>query len=92
MKIIKILTISSLLLIGSAATSNAWFKFGTVYCDANTNGIIDTGDVPVQSVLVVVTNQSGSFSNATWTDINGQFLVALPDVPDQFVDFIHPAT
>jgi len=76
----------------SASSSYAWLKFGTVYCDANTNGVIDTGDLPVQSVLVVVTNVSGTFSNATWTSAQGQFLIQLPDVQDQYVDYVHPLT
>jgi hypothetical protein len=68
-------------LSGGALNANAWLKFGVVYCDANTNGLIDAGDVPVQSVLVVVTNTSGAFSNASWTTAEGVFLVQLPDSP-----------
>ena len=36
---VKLLCAGSLLL--SALSSQAWFKLGNVYCDANTNGIID---------------------------------------------------
>src|SRR5947207_9252017 len=84
--------ICSLLFAASLINSQAWIKVGHVYCDANTNGTIDAGDLPVQSVLVVVTNVSGTFSNASWTTAEGQFLVALPDAPDQYVDFVHPQT
>jgi hypothetical protein len=85
-------SLTALLLLGSALNSNAWTKLGNVYCDANMDGIIDTGDSPVQSVLVVVTNTSGTFSNASWTTAEGFFIVALPEVPGTYVDFIHPAT
>ena len=92
MKITKQLLLATLLLAASAVKSNAWHKLGTVYCDANTNGIIDTGDTPVQGVLVVVTNLSGSFSNASWTLSDGSFVIDLQDEPDLYVDYIHPST
>src|SRR2546423_4086099 len=84
--------VSSLLFAASLINSHAWIKVGHVYCDANTNGTIDAGDLPVQSVLVVVTNVSGTFSNWSWTTAEGLFVMLLPDQPDQYVDFIHPAT
>src|SRR5436853_3576088 len=76
----------------SLTPARAWIKVGNVYCDANTNGVIDSGDAPVQSVLVVVTNVSGTFSNASWTTAEGLFVIGLPDQPDHFVDYVHPAT
>src|SRR5437868_2139131 len=92
MKLVKLQIITALLLTGSALTSNAWLKSGTVYCDANANGIIDAGDLPVQSALVVVTNVSCTFSNSSWTTAQGIFLVALPNVADTYVDFVLSAT
>src|SRR4051812_4870805 len=76
----------------SLTPARAWIKVGNVYCDANTNGVIDAADAPVQSVLVVVTNVSGTFSNSSWTTAEGLFVIQLPDQPDQYVDFVHPAT
>src|SRR5215475_12233891 len=92
MKTKSFYSLTALLLLGSALNSHAWTKLGNVFCDANTNGIIDTGDSPVQSVLVVVTNTSGTFSNASWTTAEGFFIVGLPEVPDTYVDFILAAT
>jgi len=92
MKLLKLLAISVLVSTGGLLDSHAWVKVGNVYCDVNTNGIIDGGDLPVQSVLVVVTNQSGTFSNASWTTTDGLFVIDLPDAPDQYVDYIHPNT
>lgn len=80
------------MLAGSVATSQAWFAVGSVYCDANTDGVIDAGDFPVPSVLVVVTNASGTFSNANWTTVQGRFVVQLPAGADTYVGFILGAT
>ena len=82
----------SCLFLGTTLTSNAWLKYGYVFCDANSSGAIDVGDLPVQSVLVVVTNTSGTFSNASWTSAGGAFLIALPNVPDTYVDFVLSGT
>jgi len=92
MKITKLTIMTAVALCASAVTCNAWLKVGNVFCDANTNGIIDIGDTPVQSVLVVVTNTSGTFSNANWTTAEGLFIVELPDLADSYVDYVHPLT
>jgi hypothetical protein len=92
MKMKSFYSLASLLLLASAFNLNAWLKTGTVYCDANVNGIIDTGDTPVQSVLVIVTNTSGTYSNASWTTPEGVFLVELQSFPDTYVDYVLPAT
>jgi hypothetical protein len=92
MKLVQPFIAASLLVLAGALPANAWIKVGNVYCDANTNGLIDVGDVPVQSVLVVVTNVSGTFSNASWTTAEGLFVIGLPDIADNYVDYIHPGT
>lgn len=81
-----------MVLAGSVAASNAALKVGSVFCDANTNGIIDTGDFPVGGLLVVVTNTSGTFSNASLTTAHGSFVVELPDTNDTYIDFILATT
>ncbi len=82
-----------LLIVGSStATSHAWQKMGYVYCDSNGNGVIDSADLPVPGVLVVVTNVSGTFSNANWTPADGFFIMELPAGPGSYVDYIHPLT
>src|ERR1051325_3488703 len=91
-KAFQVLFLSFTLLTLGLLPARAWLKVGNVYCDANTNGVIDAGDAPVQSVLVVVTNVSGTFSNSSWTTAEGLFVMQLPDEADQYVDFIHPAT
>jgi hypothetical protein len=80
------------LLVLCAVSSQAWIKLGNVYCDANTNGVIDSNDAPVQSALVVVTNTSGTFSNSSWTTAEGFFIMNIPDVTDHYVDFVVSAT
>lgn len=87
-KTIRIVASALFALLASVAPSHAWFKAGHVFCDSNTNGIIDADDLPVPGVLVVVTNTSGTFSNANWTTASGAFTVQLPSVADSYVDFI----
>lgn len=96
MQIVKIVKcfVSALCLGGaiSATNVNAWWSQGKIFCDANTNGIVDPTDPPLQSVLVIVTNTSGTYSNASWTAADGFFIVPLPALPDQYVEYIHPDT
>ena len=81
-------TLGVMMLTAGLANCNAWFSAGRVFCDANTNGVVDETDIPVPSVLVVVTNTSGTFSNANWTTAQGEFVVQLPSVADSYVNFI----
>ena len=92
MKLVCRFAVSLLVLAGSVATSNAWQTSGHVFCDANQNGQIDSGDVPVPGVLVIVTNTSGTFSNGDFTTTDGGFVLALPAVPDSYVEYLHPLT
>src|SRR5438477_3046684 len=91
MKSIFSLAAGFLLLIGGATTSNAWLVSGHVFCDANTNGVIDAGDTPRTGVLIMVANTSGTFSNNTFTGTpGGDFLITLPDTPDSYVVTVNP--
>src|SRR5258706_7020083 len=92
MKVVRILTASLLILAAGVATSNAWLKAGHVFCDANQNEQIDTNDIPIPGVLVVVTNLSGTYSNGTSTSAEGAFVLALPDVSDTYIEHLHPST
>jgi len=93
MKLIRNCALATVLLSTLTATSHAWVTAGTVYCDANHNGQIETNDTPLKGVLVVVTNTSGTFSNANWTATpDGGFAVELPPVADSYVQFLHPLT
>ena len=66
---------------------------GFVFCDSNQNGQFDNGDTPMPGVLVVVTNTSGTFSNANWTaSPDGAFVIAVGSPTDTYVEYIHPAT
>jgi hypothetical protein len=66
---------------------------GFVFCDSNQNGQFDNGDTPVPGVLVVVTNTSGTFSNANWTGTpDGGFVIPLGSLTDTYVEYIEPAT
>jgi hypothetical protein len=88
----RLLTLCCVCFLLSTTTASAWWSQGKVFCDSNTNRIIDPSDPPIQSVLVIVTNVSGTYSNASWTAADGFFIVPLLATPDQYVEYIHPAT
>src|SRR4051812_22789285 len=74
-------------------SAHAWATTGFVLCDANQNQTIDAGDSPVANVLVLVTNTSGTFSNAALTGADGSFIVFLPEsVPDTYVETLVSST
>jgi hypothetical protein len=79
-------------LLGFGPSAWAWVAFGHVACDANLNFDLDLTDSPVPSVLVVVTNLGGSFSNANWTSPEGTYVVPLPEVPDSYRAYLQPQT
>jgi hypothetical protein len=93
MKLFRTILLCSLALAFNVRNSRAWTISGFVFCDANQNEQIDTGDVPVPGVLVVVTNLSGTFSNANFTTTpDGGFVLDVPSGPDSYVEYIHPLT
>ncbi|HVV01077.1 MAG TPA: hypothetical protein VHH88_06915, partial [Verrucomicrobiae bacterium] len=73
--------------------SFAWDISGTVYCDSNGDEQADAGDTPLPSILVVVTNTSGTFSNANYTTTpEGAFVLEVPSVPDSYVEYLDPTS
>lgn len=52
---------------------------GSIFCDANGDGILDTGDIAIPGVRVVITNQTGSFSNSAVSAVDGSFNISIPD-------------
>lgn len=88
MKKLCVLSASLLLLLLTATTANAWMKVACVFCDANTNGIIDAADSPLSGVNVVVTNTSGTFITNGVTGAQGCVILDLPVKEDSYVDFI----
>ena len=70
--------------VGLGGTAQAWHVKGTVYCDSNLNGVIDSGDLPVGGLTVTVTG-SGFTGTATTGDAGpGAYQITLPDVPGSF--------
>jgi hypothetical protein len=94
MKSILSLALGACLALGASQTSHAWDTGGFVLCDANGNGQIDSGDVPMPGVLIVITNISGTYSNALsfTTTPEGGFIIELPPIPDTYVETLHPLT
>ena len=52
---------------------------GSIFCDANGDGVLDTGDIAIPGVLVVITNETGSFSNSAVSAVDGSFNIRIPD-------------
>ena len=79
-------------MILSASAAQAWHVDGYVRCDANGNGVIDTGDLPLGGVVVTVVGTSLPFTASTTTDSAGAYRVNLPDIPGGFtVSIVAPA-
>jgi hypothetical protein len=95
MKTIKRLTaigLSALALCLGAATAQAWHVSGRVLCDANGNLQIDDADTPLQGVMAIVENVSGTFSAASSTGPDGFFLIVVPEGADSYTCRLHPPT
>lgn len=94
MRIMRTIAVCCALAAASVNVSLAttWTTSGFVMCDANQNGQIDSGDTPLTGVLVVITNSSGTYSNAGFTSTpDGGFIIQLPG-PDTYTEHLHPAT
>ena len=68
-------------------TAQAWHVTGTVYCDANLNGVIDEGDLPVSGLTVTVTGTGGTTFTGSDTTGNygaGSWAVFVLDSPGSY--------
>jgi hypothetical protein len=79
MKKLRLALATTLSFLALLTVSRAAVVSGTVFCDGNQNGIIDTGDVGIPGVLVVITNENNSFSNSDVTGPDGSFSVQIPN-------------
>jgi hypothetical protein len=82
-------------LIGDQPHTNAPLAHaeGVVLLDVNRNGQFDQNDLAQPNVLVVVTNSSGTFSNAMFTTApSGSFSIAVGAPTDTYVAFLVPST
>jgi hypothetical protein len=77
--------IVALLALGSSAF--ACHVSGAVYCDENTNGVIDIpGDLPIPGVTIGATSLDlGSGQYTATTDGNGGYDIALPTQSDRYL-------
>lgn len=75
-----------------AAPAFAWHSSGCVYCDANGNGIFDTGDIPLAGVTVKIRNEAGTYSATAVTDSSGCFYIRLPDIVDTYIQTLDTST
>jgi hypothetical protein len=65
-------------------TAQAWHVIGNVYCDANLNGVIDAGDLPVSGVTVTVAGGAFTGTDTTGNYGAGGWAVFLPDAPGSY--------
>ena len=70
---------AALLCLTTATSARAALVTGVVRCDANHNLTNDVGDAGIAGVLVVVTNQTGTFFNSTFTAADGSFSLQIPN-------------
>jgi hypothetical protein len=77
--------IVGLLALGSSAF--ACHVSGTVYCDENTNGVVDIpGDLPIPGVTVGATSLDlGSGEYTASTDASGSYDIVLPTQSDRYL-------
>jgi len=87
-KIIGLLIMAGVLLLITRAY--AWHSGGCIYCDYNENGEIDSGDLPLQGVVVKIVSTDGTFSATATTDRYGCFYIALPDDSLSYVQTLDP--
>jgi len=62
-------------------TALAWHVRGTIYCDVNLNGVIDSGDLPLSGLTVTVSGGGFTGSDTTGNYGAGAWAVFLPDTP-----------
>ena len=74
-----VFTVASLGLM--EGTAQAWHVRGTIYCDVNLNGVIDSGDLPLSGLTVTVTGGGFTGSDTTGNYGSGAWAVFLPDTP-----------
>ena len=86
------LSLVLLLSIGCMNIAHANFV-GTVFEDTTQSGKFGPGNVPLPGVLVVVTNTSGTFSNAMFsTAPSGSFSLVLSDPTESYKAFVVPSS
>ena len=78
------------ILVLSANTAQAWHVDGYVRCDANGNGQVDDGDLPLGGVTLTVNGTSLTFTATVTTTGDGAYRVNLPDVPGTFTIELTP--
>jgi len=85
------LVAGAFLLLASLTPCYGWHKSGTVFLDANGNGMVDSGDTPVAGVGVVVTGPNDFWGHDV-TASDGSFYIELLDVPATYTAYLDPET
>lgn len=79
MKKLYLLLATASLILSIQTVSRAAIVTGSIFCDANQDGVLDNGDIAVAGVTVVITNETGSFSNCAVSAFDGSFNIHIPD-------------
>lgn len=79
MKKLYLLLATASLTISIPTVARAAIVTGSIFCDANHDGVLDNGDIAVAGITVVITNETGSFSNGAVTAGDGSFNIRIPD-------------
>ena len=81
---LRIALVAATVLLVQTHAAYAWHVIGHVRCDANNNGQVDDGDLPLPGVLVTVTGTSVQFSASMNSESNGWFGFGLADAPASY--------
>lgn len=81
---LKVAVVAAVVLLGSASSAFAWHLGGYVRCDANGNGVVDDGDLPLAGVTVTVRGTNVTFESVGATGADGKFQIRVLDVPASY--------
>ena len=90
--ILRTLCLSTALVFALAGSAQAWHAHAVVLCDINENGVIDSADPSIESVLVKVENLGQTFAGSATTDSLGDAWIDLPDFPDSYGMYLDPSS
>jgi hypothetical protein len=82
---IRVLGAVAFVLLVSAQSAYAWHIGGYVRCDANNNGLVDDGDLPLAGVTVTIKGVSvATFEASGATGADGKFAIGVLDFPASY--------
>ena len=82
--LVKAAVVAAVVLLGGASEAFAWHLGGYVRCDANLNGVVDDGDLPLAGVTITVRGTNVVFEATGASGADGKFQVKVLDKPASY--------